>query len=208
LIEASMRAVEVEEQEARGAEALGGERRAAATGAAPDAAASSGVARTGLDLTGLEPAARDGSGGGAPWILEASTRQPACVLFNPPAPAGNSTSPGPTNGALRWCVPSRIDATARALRAGGARVLVLDAVAQKLEEREARERILGMEATAVIYSAAEGGMDRIIASARRMRLLAPGLRRVLMHAGPVVASAPGVLFDAVFEGPLSGIGIV
>lgn len=101
--------------------------------------------------------------------------RPLTILFNPPG----------LDSTARWLYPSRREPLARRIREGGGRVLFLDAAARQLDEHNAHERVIGAEPATVVYSAAEGGWDRIAASARRLRLLTPkGIRLVLVDAGP------------------------
>jgi len=152
-----------------------------------------------------------GSGVGA--LLEGSVRRliheerqwedparPTYVVFNPPARKGSS-HPGLQDGAaaLRWLEPSRREAPIAQLEQGGARVVLVDAVTLQLDEREAHERVIGMEPAAVIYDASEGGLERIVASARYLGILSGGrLRRVLVGAdasSTMLKDAP--MFDEV-----------
>jgi hypothetical protein len=90
------------------------------------------------------------------------------ILFNPPGDA-----------ARRWLAPSRIRALAKRLRDLGHAVHVIDA-AGRLDESEAFERVLGLEPAFVVFSGAEGGLDRITAAARRLKLVEQAKARLVL----------------------------
>jgi glycosyltransferase involved in cell wall biosynthesis len=128
---------------------------------------------------------------------------PRVVWFNPPV--RRDTPPASEeDAAARWLTPSRIEASAERLRARGVRVQVLDAVARQLDDLEGHERLLGLEPAVVVYSLAEGGLDRVTESARRLKLLVPDCPRlVLAHAEGAIAPGDAdryPMFDAVSAG--------
>jgi hypothetical protein len=128
------------------------------------------------------------------WALHGGK---ACwALFNP---AGRP----PNDGADRWLYPSKIEELAEQLRTLGHDVHVLDAAARRLDEREAFEWLLGLEPAVVILSAAEGKLDRLAASARRLRLVErASFRLVLLWTGamvPPVRAEELPMFDAIHE---------
>lgn len=126
---------------------------------------------------------------------------PHVVLFNPPARGFGGTL-RPEAPASRWLTPSRQKRLTARLNAAGAVVSQLDAVALKLDARVAEERLLALNPSLIVFSAQDGGLDRMIAAARRLKLVGPPqLRQVLIHAGSV-AEAPlrrtYAMFDEIF----------
>jgi glycosyltransferase involved in cell wall biosynthesis len=118
-------------------------------------------------------------------LRDASPTRPRYVVFNPPGGAADAAA----MATRRWLRPSLIEELARRLRRRGASVRVLDAVAVGLDEEEAHERVLGTEPAAVVYTAAEGGLERLAASARRLKLTGPeGMRLLLTHAEACLAA--------------------
>lgn len=111
-------------------------------------------------------------------------KRPHYVLFNPPA---RGFGGGRTQGyaaSARWLHPSRLDRFVMQRMAEGACVSRLDAVALKLDARLTEQTLLGMKPDVVVFSAKEGGIERIAAAARRLRLVGgPELRLILIHGG-------------------------
>jgi hypothetical protein len=116
---------------------------------------------------------------------------PVYVLFNPPVADKEQALAGAVAARCRWRRPSLIADVASQLRSAGARVVVLDAAARKLDRQDAHERVLGAEPTAVVYVAADGDLDRLVASARFLALTGPpDLRLILAHANPARERLP------------------
>jgi hypothetical protein len=126
------------------------------------------------------------------------------VIFNPPIRKMHEEGDLPGEAAIRWFAPEPLVALADRLRAEGKRVLILDAPARRLDEQEAEERVRGTEPVAVIYNGAEGGMERLRSSARRMKLLGPtSMQCILVGAGsfvPLSEYARYPMFDQIHAG--------
>jgi glycosyltransferase involved in cell wall biosynthesis len=138
---------------------------------------------------------------------EADSNRPAHVLFNPPSPNDSSGSKIP-DAAVRWFSPVALESFAARLRDEGKRVFILDAAAKQLNEEEARERVLGMNPSAIIYLKPDSGLERILNSARRLKLMRPSMRLILLNANEALLSEAQCFpfFDAIYAGiPREGI---
>lgn len=143
-------------------------------------------------------------------------QRPHYVLYNPPGNAGTMSGVKDLGGqirpgapAVRWTAPSRLERLAEQCEAAGAVVTQLDAVALSLDGRLAEARLLGMNPDVIVYSGQEGGIERMVATARRLKLIGPPhLRQILVHAGPL-ADLPirrsYAMFDEIYRETLPRI---
>lgn len=111
-------------------------------------------------------------------------KRPHYVLFNPPARGFGGGRMQGYAASARWLHPSRLDRFVAQRLSEGACVSRLDAVALKLDARLTEQTLLGLKPDVVVFSAKEGGIERIAAAARRLKLVAGAdLRLVLIHGG-------------------------
>jgi len=101
---------------------------------------------------------------------EGTQDQPVVILLNPPAARGDQqAASGDGRADKRWLEPSRIEALGCSLEEGGARVYLIDAVQEKLDESGGLARIWSLGPDCVVFSAAEGGLERLMHFARLIK---------------------------------------
>jgi glycosyltransferase involved in cell wall biosynthesis len=105
---------------------------------------------------------------------------PLYVFFNPPLSERRPAASSSEAARARWPFPSAIEEMASHWRSAGARILILDAVAMRLDHQDAHERVLGAGATGVVYIPADGDLERMWNSARFLALTAPTKLRLLL----------------------------